>query len=272
LYPRVGEVKGAEVQLVDLLIKWAYVFYFRGDFKGLADLLEAHKELAESLDDKARLGMYYAWLGHASYYKRDIKDSYDYLHKALQIGEETKNERLMCYANMWLSWTCVEMGLLDEAIDSAEKAQEICRCFEEDQYLYYKSLGGLGYAYFFVGQKRKVREAGKAILEYSQRRGSIRGAVMGHYIMAHSFMMAGDHQSAIQHGRQGVEISMDPFYSIAVASQPLAMCYMILGQLQEAEDLWQEMFSFGRELAGERLRGGRLRPAGYLSRPSFPAQ
>ena len=80
------------------------------------------------------------------------------------------------------------MGLLEEAIASAQKAQEICRCFEEDQYLYYKSAGGLGYAYFFGGTTRKVHEVGEAILEYSRRRGSIRGEVMGHYIMAQSFM------------------------------------------------------------------------------------
>jgi len=265
LYPRVGEVKGAEVQLIDLLIKWAYVFYYRGDFKGLADLLEAHRELAESLDDKARLGMYYAWLGHALYYSKDIKGSYHHLHKALQIGEEIKSELVICYACCWLSWTCAEMGLLDEAVASAEKAQEICRCFEEDQYLYYKSLGALGYAYFYVGQKRKVREVGEAILEYSQQRGSIRGKVMGHFIMAHSFIMDGDSQSAIQYLRQGVEISMDPLYSFMV-KLPLGECYVLGSQLQDAEDLWQEILAFSRESAGEKYE---IMALGLLSSISF---
>jgi class 3 adenylate cyclase/tetratricopeptide (TPR) repeat protein len=247
---RVGQVEGAEAQLIDLLIKWAYVFYFRGDFKGLTELLEAHRELAESLDDKARLGMFYAWLGHALYYSKDVKGSYHYLHRALQISEDTKNERLMCYANMWLSWTCVYMGLLDEAVASGDRAMEICKCFEEDQYLYYKSLGGLGYAYFFAGQKRKARDAGQAILEYSRHRGSIRGEVMGHFIMAFSFIMDGDYQSAIQPCRQGVEISMDPFYSIFV-KMGLGAAYLSNGQLQEAEDIYQEILSFSREFAGE---------------------
>jgi class 3 adenylate cyclase/tetratricopeptide (TPR) repeat protein len=250
LSPRVGQVEGAEAQLIDLLIKWAYVFYFRGDFKGLTELLEAHRELAESLDDKARLGMFYAWLGHALYYSKDVKGSYHYLHKALQISEDTKNERLMCYANMWLSWTCVYMGLLDEAVASGDRAMEICKCFEEDQYLYYKSLGGLGYAYFFAGQKRKARDAGQAILEYSRHRGSIRGEVMGHFIMAFSFIMDGDYQSAIQPCLQGVEISMDPFYSIFV-KMGLGAAYLSNGQLQEAEDIYQEILSFSREFAGE---------------------
>jgi len=265
LYPRVGEVKGAEVQLIDLLIKWAYVFYYRGDFKGLADLLEAHKELAESLDDKARLGMYYAWLGHALYHHKDIKSSYNHLHKALQFGEEIKSELVICYACCWLSWTCSEIGLLDEAVDCAEKAKEICRCFEEDQYLYYKSLGALGYAYFYVGQKRKVREVGEAILEYSQQRSNIRGQVLGHFIKAHSFIMDGDSQSAIEHCRQGVEISMDPLYSLMVKLQ-LGECYVLGSQLQEAEDIWQEILAFSREFAGEKYE---IIASGLLSSISF---
>jgi tetratricopeptide (TPR) repeat protein len=255
LYPRVGEVKNAEVQLIDLLIKWAYVFYFRGDFKGLGDLLEAHKELADSLVDKARLGMYYAWLGFALSTGKDIRVSYQYLHKALQIGEETKSELVVCYSCCWLSWTCAFMGRLDEAVASGDRAMEICKCFEEDQYLYYKSLGGVGDAYFFVGQKRKACDAGQAILEYSKQRGSIRGEVMGHYIMALSFNMDGDYQSAIQHARQGVEISMDPFYSI-VAKHALGSAYLFNGQLQEGEDIWKEILSFGREFAGEQTEIG----------------
>jgi class 3 adenylate cyclase/tetratricopeptide (TPR) repeat protein/predicted transcriptional regulator len=250
LCPRVGQVKGADVQLIDLLIKWAYVFYFRGDYKGLTQLLETHKGLAESLDDKAKLGMYYAWLGFSLSNGKDIRSSYQYLHKALQIGEETKDERLICYAHCWLSWTCSSMGLLDEAVASGERAMEICKCFEEDQYLYYKSLGGWGYAYFWVGEKKKTHEAGEAILEYSKQRGSIRGEALGHTIMGFSYYMEGDYQSAIQHCQQGVEISMDPFYSI-FAKVPLGASCLHIGQLQEAEDIWQEVLSFGREYAGE---------------------
>jgi class 3 adenylate cyclase/tetratricopeptide (TPR) repeat protein len=250
LYPRVGEVKGAEVQLIDLLIKWAYVFYFRGDFKRLTELLESHKELAESLDDKARLGMFYGWLGFAIFNRNRYRDSYNYLHKALHIGEEIKSELVIGYSYCWLTWTCAYMGLLDEAVASGDRAMEICKCFEEDQYLHYKSLGGLGYAYFLVGHKGKVRDAGQAILEYSNQRGSIRGKVIGHSIIAYSFQMDGDYQSAIQHARQGVEISMDPIYSI-FAKVPLASSSISVGQLQEAEDIFQEILSFGREYGGE---------------------
>ena len=49
--------------LIDLLIKWALVFYYRGAFKGLDDLMEQHIEMATSLEDRSKFGMFHAWRG-----------------------------------------------------------------------------------------------------------------------------------------------------------------------------------------------------------------
>ena len=76
--------------LIDLLIKWAYIFYFRGDFSGLINLFNAHMDSAKSLDDKAKYGMFNAWLGFAYWMSGACNVSYPYLCKALDLGEETK--------------------------------------------------------------------------------------------------------------------------------------------------------------------------------------
>jgi len=60
--------------LIDLLSKWSLVFYYRGKFEDQLDLFSAHKELAESLDDKEKLGMFYAWLGFALSFREKLKD------------------------------------------------------------------------------------------------------------------------------------------------------------------------------------------------------
>ncbi len=64
-----GKIPGKSLEekqrRVDFLNEWAQVFYFRGDFRGFTELLLKHKELAESIQDKARLGIYYGWLGFA---------------------------------------------------------------------------------------------------------------------------------------------------------------------------------------------------------------
>jgi len=250
LSPRVGQVKGAEVQLIDLLIKWAYVFYFRGDLKGLSDLLEAHKELAESLDDKARLGMYYAWLGFSLGYRCRFRDSYRYLHQALQIGEAIKSELVIGYSYCWLLSVCWIMGLLHEAAASGERALEICRRFEDDQYLYYKTLGVLGITYYTMGYKRKVFEAGQALLEYSRHRGSIRAEVMGHTCMACGYILEGDFSAAIAHCRQGIEVAADPYYRM-IPETFLVVSDTMNADLLEAEEISKKHVEFSCEFTGE---------------------
>jgi class 3 adenylate cyclase len=88
--------------LIDLLMKWALVFYYQGEFGKLTDLFEEHL----ALDDKSKYGMFYAWLGFAFICRNRIKDSYEYLKTALQIGEQLKDQKLIGYACTWLTWTC----------------------------------------------------------------------------------------------------------------------------------------------------------------------
>jgi class 3 adenylate cyclase/tetratricopeptide (TPR) repeat protein len=244
------KTKEEEGILIDLLIKWAYVFYYRGDFRGLTTLLSAHEELAASLDDKARLGMFYAWLGFGWYCGGKLKDSYHYLCKALKIGEEIENQQVIGYACTWLSWTCADLGLLDEAVTFGERAQEISRSLESDQYLYFKSLGGLGYAYHHRGEMKKALEATKALVEFGQSHSNIRSLVMGHWIMGLTYIMDGDFPMAIECSEKAIQISADPFYS-QFARLGLGISHSFGAQFQEAEDALQEVVNFSQKFGSE---------------------
>jgi len=48
------------------------------------------------------------------------------------------------------------------------KAQEIARLFPSDQYLYFKSLGGLGYLRWIQGDFKRGREIGELLLAYGE--------------------------------------------------------------------------------------------------------
>jgi class 3 adenylate cyclase len=89
--------------LIELLIKWSLVYYYRGDFREQVDLLSAYRDLAQSLDNSARLGMFYAWYGFSLFFRERYEESYEYLHKALELGEETEGQRVIGYACSWLS-------------------------------------------------------------------------------------------------------------------------------------------------------------------------
>lgn len=52
--------KEEKVILIDLLNSWGYVYYYLGDFKEFTALFAANRDLAESLGDDERLGMFYS--------------------------------------------------------------------------------------------------------------------------------------------------------------------------------------------------------------------
>jgi tetratricopeptide (TPR) repeat protein len=236
--------------LIDLLIKWAYVFYYRGDFRELENLLSTHLSLAESLEDKARLGMFYGWLGMALWPREKFEDSSRYLKKALTVGEEIGDQHVIGYACTWLTWTCAELGFLDDALVFGERAQEISKSFESDHYLYLKSLGGMGHTYCFRGERDKAFSAGRALLEYGQRHSNSRSMVMGYYVLGSSHFMDGDFPSAIECSQKGVEVSADPYYA-QIPKTLLGTSYASNGQFEEAENTLKEVVDFSQRFGTE---------------------
>jgi class 3 adenylate cyclase/tetratricopeptide (TPR) repeat protein len=245
-----GRTTDEDALLIDLLIKWSLVYYYRGDSREQSDLLGAHMELAESLGDKAKLGMFYAWYGMTIWFREKYKDSYEYLSKALQMGEDIQDQHLIGYACTWLAWTCAELGAFEEAILHAERAQEISKNIPSDQYLFFKSLAAIGYVNFYKGEGEKALEIGTALLDYGHRHSNIRSMAMGHFMVAFSFLVANDLPPAIETGKKAVQTAQDPLYCM-YSRFLLGVGYVLNGQFQEAEEVLQETISDSRDLGCE---------------------
>jgi class 3 adenylate cyclase/tetratricopeptide (TPR) repeat protein len=244
------KTKDEEKQIIDILLKWAYVFNHRGDFRGLADLFSAHEDLAESLDDKECLGMFYAWLGWALNCKEELKGAHQYLSKALKIGEEIENHKVISYACAWLTWTCAASGLLDEAIVYAKRAQEILTFCESDRELFRFSIVGMGMAYWFRGEGTRAIEAGKMLLEYGQSESDLRCMTMGHWTIGHGYYAAGNFPSAIECHKRAIHVAPDPLFTSG-AKLLLGMTYIADGQLQESENMFGEVMQSSEDLGAE---------------------
>jgi len=237
--------------LIDLLNKWALVFYYRGDFRSLVSLLTDYEELGKSVD-KAELGMFYAWLGFSLYCAGKAKKSYEYLNKALKTGEEIQDQKIIGYACAWITWTCADLGLLDEATAFGQRAQRISRSFETDQYLYFKSLAGLGYAYYQRGETKKTLEAGKALLDYGERHSNIRSLVMGHLGIGLSCMLRGDFHSAIERTEIATRLAVDPFYS-QLSRMLLGGGYLFTNQFDMTETALEEVLIYSQRFGAESI-------------------
>ena len=231
--------------LIDIINKWASVFYFIGDVSGFMELLKAHEEDAERLADEAKQGMYYAWLGWAKGMQEQVNDSFYYLEKALKIGEKIDDPLVVGYSYTWLIFSCME-GLLGKGVVYGKKAFEIAKVIESDQYLYFKSLSGMGHIYYQQGKRKKISEIAGRLLDYGTRHSNVRCMTVGHICSGYDYEIAGDFPSAIKCYREAIAVSKDPIYN-HWAGVFLGTAYLANGQLKEAEAPLQEVVSYSQK-------------------------
>jgi predicted ATPase/class 3 adenylate cyclase len=256
--------KREDALLIELLIKWSLVYYYRGDFRELGILLREHRDLAESLADKAKLGMFYAWYGFSLFFREKSEDSYKYLRKALEIGEESNDQQVIGYACAWLSWTAMDLGFLEEAILCGERAQEIYKHIPWDHYLFFKSLGGIGAACYCKGDRKGVLEIGTALLDYGRRHSNIRSKVLGYFAIGCSFIIAGDFPSAVEAFNKGTQTTQDPFY-YQFLRYAFGTANAQRGQFKEAEEALLEVASYSQNFGCEILGTPTLAMLGLFS-------
>jgi tetratricopeptide (TPR) repeat protein len=238
------ELSEAEkIILIDILNSWGYAYYYLGEFKEFIDIFKSYQDMADSLKDRAKVGMFYGWFGIAHYMAGKSQDSYDYLCKGLELGEKTNNQKVIGYACAWLPFTCAELGIFAEGIAHGERAQKIADSFPSDQYLFFKSLAGLSMIYFFMGDRRRVFEGAKRILEYGERNSNSRSKVFGYFLNALGHWISGDMELSQKSHEKAIELAMDPSYA-QFPKATLGLTYFLGGQLQEAEKVLQSCLKF----------------------------
>jgi class 3 adenylate cyclase/tetratricopeptide (TPR) repeat protein len=229
--------------LIDMLTEWGYVFYYLGDINTWIDVFNEHKNLAESLDDPARLGMYYAWMGIAYWMNGKAKIGFDFLMNAKDIGEKTNDQKVIGYACTWLPWACGDLGRYDEGLRYGERAQEIARSYPADQYLFFKSLGGMQFCNMFKGDKEKIFEGAQKILQHGEKNGNSRAKCFGHWVDVYGHWVDGDMESAIKSSKKSGEAALDPLYSL-FPKLGLGMTYFFEERFPESEEALQSLLDF----------------------------
>ena len=230
--------------LIDILIQWCFTFHHRGYFKELNELLNCYVELAKSIDDEIKLGMFYAWMGYALHYVGRLRDGYQYLLDALKIGEKRDNNWLIGWSCAFLTWTCVDSGLLDEAIKFGEIASEINERFlGSDQDLYFVLTGGVGYAYWLKGNRKKTLETGKNLRDFGFKYSNSRCLSMGSFYVAASHLIAGDFNSAIEIAQKEVLSAKEPTYSQNLKLM-IGIVHIYDSKFEEAENVLKEVMTY----------------------------
>jgi len=231
-----------DLMLMDVFLNWAVVYYHRADYNQMLDMLQRYESFAVSLGDKARLGMYYVWMGAAFGRLENLREGYQYLHKALAIGEEIKNEKIICYACTWLSMNCSDLGLMDEAITLGARVHDMDMHLA-DKNIFRLSTASIGYAHYFKGEPSGVHDAGLLLLDYGQRYDDMGCMVHGHTCVGMSYLVQGDYPSAIECFKKSIKAALEPVFTYT-AKLMLGVSYVANGQHEQAELVLREIEIF----------------------------
>jgi len=199
--------KNEDCTLIDIIVQWALVFCYHGDFKQLSEILKAYEKIVENLAVSNRKGMFYGWLGWTHFHKGNPQKACDYLNIALNIGEEIDDRQIIAYTNTWLSLSCAEIGLFHEGLNHAKIAQKVSReielNYETDFYVIHISLNAEAYINFCLGKWQNVLDSGNNILEFGLKHHCIRSEVTGYFYIGIAQLLIGKPTLAIEYFYKG---------------------------------------------------------------------
>ena len=227
--------------LLDVFNSWGLVYYYRGDFGGLAERWTAHLSEAELVSDKAKLGMFHAWLGLAQCFRLCLKDSYYLLQKAARLGEEAGDRKVAGYAYSWLILTVGFRGHLAACREYYERAREIALLYPTDHYLNFKSVAMWAMCQYFKGDAEACLQLSNLAVEYGRRHANVRGQSLGLHSLAFGHLIKGDFTAAVNAATRAYEVARDPFYAL-LPLLPLGIAYVLNNQAAEAEAVLEKSY------------------------------
>ncbi|WP_155313417.1 adenylate/guanylate cyclase domain-containing protein [Desulfosarcina ovata] len=240
--------------LLALLIEWFFAFHLRGRYREASVLLKKHESLARMSGNPHIKGMYLACLGGA-YQKRERLDtSRNYLLEAMGIGEQTGDYQVIAYACAYLTWTCTDMGRLDDALAFAAKAEAALPRFdvgaslwpsEMDQDLIRSLFFGAAIAHMFRGDSRQCVQLGDRLLAYGKSDNDVNTLSVGYLSHGMGAFVAGDFRTAIQQCSLAVDGSVDSMFACN-AHFVKAWATMSLGDFSAADKEFTAIIDFCR--------------------------
>ncbi len=239
-----------EKLLIDLIIKWGYVYHYRADYMALINLLKTHEDLAESHADKNKLVMFYGWLGWALGRRDALQDGYRYLSRALQIAEDIGDMEGVGRSCAQLAYVGADLGMLDEAIIFAERARNIAKRFESEEQLFRVAYSSSAYAHWLRGDVKSVAEFAQALLDYGKKHSNMYCISYYYIAMGYSRATAGDVSSAIEFYKKTIQHTPDPMVSHA-AKALLGMSYLSLNRMNEAKDAFEDIIEHNKKYGYE---------------------
>jgi class 3 adenylate cyclase/tetratricopeptide (TPR) repeat protein len=231
--------------LFDLLNEWGLALIWRGAYSELLDVFTRHKELAVSLNDDERLGLFYSTLGIALLMREQVEESYNYLQKSLKFGERAKSPKVVGYAYYRLANACASLGYLDQALNFGEKARNLTNDPKAELPLHRIAIS-IFQVYWYRGEVKRLRELGEELLNRGNETGDNRYIVTARMAFGASHFCAGEFDLSIQNLKLMYEFALDP---MLFQTSKILLGYAYLGgeQYQAALAISEEVMRFSEK-------------------------
>lgn len=205
--------EGRDSDLVDLILDWAPLFYYRARLLDLDELLDRHQQAVDGLGDESRRMWWLIWRGHADGFKLDQTDNMTHLDEAVAIAERIGDQSGYVYARTWQVWGHFVAGRPLPAIEAAESIEEwVIANRELDPYPFFKSRCTAVFALSFSGRVEGAEEICTDVIDFGHRVGNNRCVAFGIQALAMMHLSLGNFEKAHSLAEEASSIAKDPIY------------------------------------------------------------
>lgn len=229
--------------MIDMLTRWALVFYYHGTFRDLKDLLFSQEHLLENIADSETKGMFLAWQGFVLEYMAEYQAAELYLQKAVDMGRRIDNYRILGHALAWSSHVAADLGHYQKSIEFGQEAHRIGTTVLKDHYVSFKSLGCQGTSYYWRGYASECIKIGDKLIEYGKEHSQIRSQSFGYHVKSEGYVRFGDFNKALTYGEQAIKTAVDPYYKNTWTIMPIYAC-MLNKDMKQAEAYLKKVWPF----------------------------
>jgi class 3 adenylate cyclase/tetratricopeptide (TPR) repeat protein len=227
---------GAErdAELIDLVLDWALLFYYRARLLDLNALLDRHQDCVDRLNDDTRRMWWLVWRGHADGFKLDQTDNMTHLSEAAEIAQRINDESGYAYARTWQVWAHFVAGRVDEAIAAAESIEDwVIANRDVDPYPFFKSRCTAAFAMAFAGRADEVQRICSDVIDFGHRVGNNRCIAYGLEALGLMHLGLGNYEKGVALSEEGIMIAKDPIYR-DTAKLTVISAAMLSGDLELA--------------------------------------
>jgi tetratricopeptide (TPR) repeat protein len=142
--------------------------------------------------------MFLAWYGYDAWGCEKYEKAETLLNKALQIAEEINEQKIIAYTQTWLAWHYATKGRYDEAMASGNRALGIAPLYKNEHYLQFKPFCAIAYVHYCKGDRRKLLNTSKKIVEMGETKGIFPAKIFGTVLIAMSYLVDGNFPKAVE--------------------------------------------------------------------------